>query len=336
MKIEFNVKIPTAKGVLFGVKIHRRMDFCGVARAMTSPKLTLLEAHDKLGHIGNQATRVTASHLGWVLTDNGVVCESCAEGKARQKNIVVKPGKSPKVLDSGRVYLDISSVRNKDFQELENTTKPYWRIIVDEATQIKFSDFFESKSGMIEPTCEVINKWLKSGKNVKIIKCDDVGENRALEKRLKSSDWKMNLNFEYTGRDTSQRNHLAEVAFHTIANRGRAIMNRANVPLKYRYVLWREAFKTVTLLDGLVVIDMKGNKGTRYMHWEGSIPDFAKQLRVWGEAGSVKLKKRGSTKIEDRGYICMFVGYPESHSHYTFQMWDTRSQRNHVTKGITW
>jgi hypothetical protein len=43
------------------------------------------------------------------------------------------------------VYLDISSVRNKDFQELENTTNPYWRIIVDEATQIKFSNFVESK-----------------------------------------------------------------------------------------------------------------------------------------------------------------------------------------------
>jgi hypothetical protein len=47
MKMEFNIKMPTGKGVLFGVKIHRRMDFCGVASPMTSPKLTLLEAHDK-------------------------------------------------------------------------------------------------------------------------------------------------------------------------------------------------------------------------------------------------------------------------------------------------
>jgi hypothetical protein len=44
------------------------------------------------------------------------------------------------------------------------------------------------------------------------------------------------------------------------------------------------------------------------MHLEGSTPDFAKQLRVWGEAGSAKLKKPGSTKIEYRGYIFMLLG----------------------------
>jgi hypothetical protein len=37
IKIEFNVKIPMAKGVLFGVKIHLLLNFCGVASAKTSP-----------------------------------------------------------------------------------------------------------------------------------------------------------------------------------------------------------------------------------------------------------------------------------------------------------
>jgi len=40
----------------------------------------------------------------------------------------------------------------------------------------------------------------------------------------------LNIKYEYTGRDTPQRNALAEVGFHTISNRGHAMMHRANIP----------------------------------------------------------------------------------------------------------
>jgi hypothetical protein len=124
----------------------------------------------------------------------------------------------------------------------------------------------------------------------------------------------LNLKFEYAGTDTPQRNHLAEVAFHTIANRGRAMMNHASVPRKYRFILWSEAFKTETDLDGQVVIKINNKEDTWYLHWNGDNPEFYKKHRVWGEAGAVKVKKQRDTKIDYRGLICMFVGYPESHS----------------------
>jgi hypothetical protein len=52
-----------------------------------------IEAHDKLGHIGMQAVKSTAMALGWVLTKSEMVCEACAEGKARQKSIMSKQTK---------------------------------------------------------------------------------------------------------------------------------------------------------------------------------------------------------------------------------------------------
>jgi hypothetical protein len=57
---------------------------------------------------------------------------------------------------------------------------------------------------------------------------------------MNSSDWKMGIKFEYTGRDSPQRNSLAEVAFHTIASQGRAMLNAANVPREFRFMLWRK------------------------------------------------------------------------------------------------
>jgi hypothetical protein len=83
---------------------------------------------------------------------------------------------------------------------------------------------------------------------------------------------------------------LAELAFAIIANRGRAMMHRANVPLKIRYKVWKEAFKTATLLDDLTAITLDDVTATRYVHWNGQNPQFAEHLRTWGEAGTVTTK----------------------------------------------
>ena len=110
---------------------------------------------------------------------------------------------------------------------------------MDERTQLKFSDFFEKKSGMVEPTCEQISKWKGAGMPVKFIRLDNAGENTDLQKRTESSDWKFGIEFEYTARDTPQQNHLAELGFAILANRGRAVLHRANIPTEVCYKLWK-------------------------------------------------------------------------------------------------
>jgi hypothetical protein len=45
------------------------------------------------------------------------------------------------------------------------------------------------------------------------------------------------------------------------------MMIRANVPIEWRYLLFPYAFKTATLLDGLVPIELNGKLATRYEQW---------------------------------------------------------------------
>jgi hypothetical protein len=105
---------------------------------------------------------------------------------------------------------------------------------------------------------------------VKTIRCDNTGENTKLQKRLQSKDWKINVEFEYTARNTPQQNHLAELGFAIVFNQGCAMMSRrANVPIDIRYKLEREAMTTATLLDGLTVIEINGVKKSRVEHWSG-------------------------------------------------------------------
>ena len=47
--------------------------------------------------------------------------------------------------------------------EDKKLSKSNWQIMVAERTQLKFSNFFKAKSGMVEPMCEQFFKWIKDG-----------------------------------------------------------------------------------------------------------------------------------------------------------------------------
>ena len=51
-------------------------------------KMSVLQAHEKLGHINAWATVQIADSLGWILKGNQTInCVSCAAGKAKQKSL---------------------------------------------------------------------------------------------------------------------------------------------------------------------------------------------------------------------------------------------------------
>jgi hypothetical protein len=67
-------------------------------------------------------------------------------------------------------------------------------------------------------------------------------------------------------------------------------MVRKNIPLKSRYLLFREEFKTATDLDSLVITTVGTKKATRHEHFYGCNPNWMKFLRTWGEDGTIKVK----------------------------------------------
>jgi len=339
-RLKFDKKICTTKGTLFAMKIEQNEEISAITQVRSENKkeLSVVEAHNRLGHLSVKLTEEVARNLGWRLSGDLDRCEDCAIGKGKQKNVIKRSNHIIAEKVGERLFLDLAAVfeeRNSD-APADPTKKGYWRILVDEASQFKISDFFSSKRDMIEPTCEKIFKWQSEGKSIKYIRCDDGGENRGLKNRLQSSDWKIPIKFEFTGRDTPQRNHLAEVALATIAGRGRAIMSAANIPKEHRRLFWREAFQTATYMDGFVLVTIGNIRKTRFEHWEGKLPRFSEYLRRWGEAGVVKLRTSTTPKIYDRGKVCMFVGYSPDHHGDTLRMWDPDTKRVHLSRDVVW
>jgi hypothetical protein len=113
-------------------------------------------------------------------------------------------------------------------------------------------------------------------------------------------------------------------------------MHHANVLMKERYKLFREAFKAATLLDGPIPIELDGKVKPRVVHWSGKLPNFAKHLRTWGKAGTVKTKTPTTAKLADRGMHCMFVGYALDHAGDVYHMWNPKTGWVHETCDVIW
>ena len=107
---------------------------------------------------------------------------------------------------------------------------------------------------------------------------NNAGENKLLEQCSQSKDWKLELTSELTTRAAPQQNSLAEEAFATTVKRGRAMMAQANVLGLIRYKLHSKAFKTATLLNGLIPVEIDGETKTRYEHWGREWPCFVNYL----------------------------------------------------------
>ena len=298
-EIKFDIKIKTKEGCIFAVYIET--DKCGEmsnVQTDTGIRINPDKAHDILGHMDENRTRQAAKHLGWTITRGNMNCESCPIAKAKQKNVPKETANAQATKQGERVYLDMFSVKQPKEGPKVNT-KNQGRVMVDEYSDCGFCKFFETKNGMVEPTLEQFSKWKQAKKPVKYVRCDNAGENRTLQIRSDSKDWKMNINFEFTARNTPQQNSKVEVRIATIVAKGRAMMHRANVPIEARYKIFPKAFETATDLDNLVIKEINGVTQTRIEHFCGDLPRYANKLRTWGEAGTVTVKKKGMPKIAD-------------------------------------
>ena len=203
--IHFNIKIERPESCVFAMYVTRGKDSEVVNMATegnnNKTAMTFQQIHDRLGHMSDATTRETAKRLGLRIKKTQTFpCAACAAGKAKQKNIKQAETTKQKI-GQRRAYLDIATIRKR--QGMPIPSKPNWRIIVvDQRIQIKFSKFFKTKDAMVEPTCEQLHKWQQSNIGITHLRLDNAGENKLLQTRCASKDWKMNCEFEFTARDT--------------------------------------------------------------------------------------------------------------------------------------
>ena len=111
-------------------------------------------------------------------------------------------------------------------------------------------------------------------------------------------------------------------------------MNAANVPMKERFRLFPKAANTVTKLDWLQGVRINDVTKTRVEWYGKAVPKFAKHLRTWGEAGTVKSGKDG--KLGDCGITMLMVGYANHHDGDVYRMLNLDTGRIMETRYVIW
>jgi hypothetical protein len=107
-KVVFDLKIKTKEGCIFVMYLHRDEAEVNAVQAAAHLKINIEKAHQLLGHMNEATTRATAKVLGWDIVRGALKpCESCAVGKAKQKNVPKKSDHVPTAKPGERLYLDI-------------------------------------------------------------------------------------------------------------------------------------------------------------------------------------------------------------------------------------
>jgi hypothetical protein len=190
------------------------------------------------------------------------------------------------------------------------------------SSQKKFSAFTVTKKAFGENTVEWLTQLAKHGAHVEVLQMDPSGKNKAFAKRIKQVDcaYLQPITCDFTPRDSPQFNSLAKTAFPYLADCACAMMGGANIPVECQKMIAIETLKTITLLDGLVVVELNGIRDTRDGHCFGGNPKWASELHTFGEAAVVKEKK--SDKTTDRGTTVVFVGYSLDRMSDCYRFWN--------------
>ena len=208
---------------------------------------------------------------------------------------------------------DISYLKNPSFGGSK-----YWLLFVDDCTSMKWSMFLRSKLDAIRAVVDFF-KNMKVGNQemVKFLRCDNSGENEGIRKTLEKDGFKVQM--EFTSPNTPQENGKVERAFATLWGRTRAMLNNACFDELHRQGLWTECARCATMLSNL----LSKNGSSPYELFYGKKANFGKGLRVFGEICIKSNRKGHQEKLQNRGDVGIFVGYPDNHYFDAF-MRDTK------------
>jgi Reverse transcriptase (RNA-dependent DNA polymerase) len=324
--IHFNKELPHGDGVIMATDIIPTKQHCVNA---VVPAVPYHDLHNQLGHAHKETVLQTAKAYEIPLSHipSTPICEDCAFGKIKVKNLGHPTNKATKIGE--RISMDISSIHQISFGGAK-----FWLLLQDEFTGYLWSYFLPHKSDL---TATVI-KWLKLfqkqyNTSVQHIRCDNAGENKKLQESLIQEDGIKHIQFEYTAPFTPQQNGKIERKFATLWSKVRAMLNSAKLPWGLRHRLWAQCAQLATKLENILVTSTQTKSPYFMLH--GKHPLWINNLHSFGELAVVHDGKNSkiSGKLNNKGLLGMFVGYSDDHAGEVCQFLNLET--NHLIQSRT-
>ena len=112
------------------------------------------------------------------------------------------------------------------------------------------------------------------------------------------------------------------------------MMTGANLPTEHRFTNVERAANWAVKLAWLTIVEINGVSKARFEHYEHKIPSWTKQMQNFGEAGTVKIRKKG--KVCNRGMTMMYVGHAGGHTGDVHRTWNQNANKYSETRDVIW
>ena len=287
--------------------------------------------HKVFGHASEEAMRNTANHYGWRLTGTLDPCEACQMSNAQQKK-VPKSTETQSQVPGERIFVDMSTV--SEHKSLGGAK--VWLCAVDDATGCTWNKVMKSKAEAPSKLMGLFRKLHDRGNPVSFVRLDDASELRKLAKLCEGSAEKFlrDIKFEFTSRDTPQRNGKVERKLAVMTRRLRAILNAAKLSKELRQVLWGECIMYLEDIENLLQSRMYDEPA--YQSFFKKTLEGMEHLRQFGEVAYVKFGDKIKGKLEDRGVPMLYLGRPRNHSADTYRLLNLATNKVIHSRDATW
>ena len=336
-KITFDKVFETGTGVLCGVDLLPVTDTANLAGDTdnnTPPSKRHWDIntfHRTFNHASDEKLRATAKKYDWTLSGKLDPCRDCQISNITKRD-VPKGGTEDKATANGeRIFIDGTSVKTPSMGG-----NKYWVAVVDDKSSQTWSIFMKRKNDQVPRLMTFLRKMKARGTPVRRLRCDNAGENKSLQQACLDSndDDLVNIQFEFTSRESPEYNGKAERKIAVLFERARVALNAAQLPKKLHHKLWAEVATTVTDTENLLVSSTTGE--SPYTAFHGKDMPAADKLRQFGEIGIVKIGKKLKGKLTDRGVPMMYLGRAQDHAGDTYRFLHLGTERVYVSRDVIW
>jgi Reverse transcriptase (RNA-dependent DNA polymerase) len=333
-KINFDRKTNAGDGHTMMVFIEPKSknlpeETASAATNLNAKRMNINDLHRLLGHPGDAKVKEMAKYMNIMLIGKLETCEFCKLSKAKRTKIP-KINTNRTNVPGQRIYTDIAPINSTSAGNSK-----YWLIVIDEATDMKWSYFLKKRSEFSGEMLKFVSMMKNEKTEVTYLRMDGAGENRKFQDYAAKRGFG-ELKFEFTAPGTPQQNGIAERSFPTLLGRVRAMMNNAGFDREMRGKLWAECARTATMMEN----SMPDGPGIDppMVRFSGENYKWVQGLRTFGEM-AVLTNTAGVGfvgKLDDKGRTCIFVGYSENYPSGTLRFYNDVTGKILHSRDINW
>lgn len=123
-----------------------------------------------------------------------------------------------------------------------------------------------------------------------------------------------------------------ERKFATLYNKVRAVLNAAGFTEWLRIQLWAQAAHYLTELENILY----DNSYVCPYQILNRKPRWVKDLRTFGEIGIVYDNQKIKSKLRNKGYPCIFIGYSNMHADKVYKFYNMQTNNVLLSRNVVW